>query len=289
MKKRCIIQQNIIFQSSLGGSSPLHLASENNNFKVAKILLENGADPEVTHIVLGYNALRLAVQQGHCDIARLLLLHGADVLRQSEADSMSPLLVAISRGDEAILDCIINTLKSTQKGISADIWAKMVLYGQTALLEKHMKTKEEFVKLRDYLDQDGNTAIHLAVLSDSAKIVEIACSLFGTFLFNVTNSSGHTAWDLAYERGVTEITKVWGNYASKITKDKKGTLKEKKKSENKTGLSQSILSIMSLMFPVYSLVRERLPSELWTDQWLNDIPVKPVKNDKNSTLYHKGY
>lgn len=58
------------------GMTALMSAVFNNQYDVAKALLEKGADLSLS--AAGYNALSLAVEKGDEDMVKLLLQHGAD-------------------------------------------------------------------------------------------------------------------------------------------------------------------------------------------------------------------
>lgn len=57
--------------------TPLHLAADNGYMSCVKVLLVNGADPNLTDFV-GDTPLHGAAQQGHGDVCSLLLEYGAN-------------------------------------------------------------------------------------------------------------------------------------------------------------------------------------------------------------------
>ena len=59
------------------GDVPLHVASTRDRKGVAKLLLERGADPNMSNDC-GHTPLTHAAITGHTDIAKLLLEGGAD-------------------------------------------------------------------------------------------------------------------------------------------------------------------------------------------------------------------
>ena len=58
--------------------TPLHIAAEEGNIEVARVLLENRADVNAEGMGK-LTAFHLACIQGNCDLAMLLVNHGADV------------------------------------------------------------------------------------------------------------------------------------------------------------------------------------------------------------------
>ena len=77
-------------------------AIQNGNADQVKSLLE--AQPEVVNTTEtnGYTALHLAAQQGNGEIIKLLLEHGADI-NAIAADGQTPMEVAIKHGHDAAM------------------------------------------------------------------------------------------------------------------------------------------------------------------------------------------
>uniref|UniRef100_A0AAY5KK65 Ankyrin n=1 Tax=Esox lucius TaxID=8010 RepID=A0AAY5KK65_ESOLU len=60
------------------GRTPLHLASQRGQYRVARILIELRADVHVTSMGL-QTPLHVAAETGHTSTSRLLVKHGADI------------------------------------------------------------------------------------------------------------------------------------------------------------------------------------------------------------------
>ncbi len=79
-----------------GGYSLLYFALQGKHTEVLRLLLERGADPNLTDDKSGRrNALHFAGELGTPEIARILLDHGADALAKTRATQKTPLHIAI--------------------------------------------------------------------------------------------------------------------------------------------------------------------------------------------------
>ncbi|HEU4389955.1 MAG TPA: ankyrin repeat domain-containing protein, partial [Blastocatellia bacterium] len=91
----------------LGSGAPLKNAAANGHIAVVKLLLEHGADPNLTEegIAPHGHALYSAVYNGHYEIARLLLERGAypNPPVESSADALS---IAMMNQDEKMVDLL---------------------------------------------------------------------------------------------------------------------------------------------------------------------------------------
>ncbi|XP_037322679.1 receptor-interacting serine/threonine-protein kinase 4 [Pungitius pungitius] len=87
------------------GRTPLHLASQRGQYRVARILIELGADVHMTSA--GLNApLHVAAETGHTSTSRLLIKHQADIHGQN-AHGLTPLHLASQRGHLATVKMLI--------------------------------------------------------------------------------------------------------------------------------------------------------------------------------------
>ncbi len=91
----------------IGSGSPLKNAAARGHFDIVKLLIENGADPNLPeeHIAPRGHALHAAVCNGHIEIVKYLLDKGAypNVDIESSADTLS---AAISRNDQPMIELI---------------------------------------------------------------------------------------------------------------------------------------------------------------------------------------
>lgn len=89
----------------LSGNTPLYVAFLNNSYRVAKLLLEQGADVKQVHN--GLNALQMAVPQAPAEIIAMLIKRGVPVNSDDEYWN-SPLAIAAQRGDEKIVKMLLD-------------------------------------------------------------------------------------------------------------------------------------------------------------------------------------
>ena len=84
---------------NLGNPAPLLFAADNGHLEVARLLLEAGADANISENTVFNDAtpLILACQNGHFQVARLLLRAKADV-DKSDLDDVTPLHLACHYG-----------------------------------------------------------------------------------------------------------------------------------------------------------------------------------------------
>ena len=102
------------------GQTPLHVAADENQVEVARLLLEKGADPnarnkggtlEETSVPGGWSplditamALRDYAKSGA--IAELLIAHGADIDDDSNDMQWPPLFIAVREGNYVVEDIL---------------------------------------------------------------------------------------------------------------------------------------------------------------------------------------
>jgi len=79
-------------------AAPLHSAASAGHIRIAKLLLDHGANPNVREQA-GYTALHAAAQNGDIEMIRTLLFGGADLTLKSD-DGKSAMDIAMDAGHE---------------------------------------------------------------------------------------------------------------------------------------------------------------------------------------------
>ncbi|XP_068187337.1 receptor-interacting serine/threonine-protein kinase 4 [Antennarius striatus] len=87
------------------GRTPLHLASQRGQYRVARILIELGADIHMISAGL-HTPLHVAAQTGHTSTSRLLIKHKADIHAQN-AQGLTPLHLASQQGHLATVKMLV--------------------------------------------------------------------------------------------------------------------------------------------------------------------------------------
>ncbi len=118
----------------------LHVAAEIGQFKIAKLLIDNGANVNVRDS-RGQQPLILASRGGSKEIVELLVSHGAEINPAEKEPPSTPLIAAIGRGHYDIAKYLIS------KGADVHV-----------------------------ISQSGYTALHAAAASGNPQIVELVIS-----------------------------------------------------------------------------------------------------------------
>lgn len=119
------------------GNTALMLATHAGNTEEVLRLIKEGADPDVRN-KRGGTALMIAVHEGHDDVVKVLLENGANPDQQGTEYRYTALMYAVSEQNENIVKYILDA--------------------------------EPNLGLRD---ASGFTALHMAILSGNAKIVDM--------------------------------------------------------------------------------------------------------------------
>lgn len=163
---------------SLGGKSPLYVATRKENIAVVKKLLKRGVDVN-RQAPNGWTPLKSAAQQGNLDIVKVLLDAGADP-NIADDTNYTPLMNAVSGEHEDIVKLLLkfHADPNVQSGDNPedDDWEP----GRTALMDAavsgNVSIARELLKQGanpNLLNSKGRTALHSAVFSASTDMVSL--------------------------------------------------------------------------------------------------------------------
>ena len=141
---KCIQQVDLINLAHTNGERLLTLACELAYEDVVRVLLEKGADVQVSNSV-GQTPLMIAATNGHAAIAKLLLDHGA-VVDEQDALGRTPLILATMSDHTDVMEVLLsdganihhvdvegNNAMAAAKGLNAVeslAWLELYLAGE---------------------------------------------------------------------------------------------------------------------------------------------------------------
>ena len=183
--------------------TPLMLAAENGFVQCVELLLDKGADVNVTNIY-GYTPLIYAAKKGSRECVKLLLDKGADV-NVGDNHWYTPLIYAAKKGSHECVKLFLD------KG--ADVNARKCCGGDTPLAYAAGKGSHECVKLLldkgadvNVSGRHGDTPLIYALDNDSHECVELLLDKGADV--NVTNMYGDTPLIYAAKKGCHECVKL---------------------------------------------------------------------------------
>lgn len=154
------------------GITAMLLAAEKGHAAVVRLLLEAGAERDITEAQHGRTAFHLASQKGHAEVVRVLLQAGANPNAEAE-NRRTALQFAARNGHTEVVYLLLDA------GAAKD--AAEAQYGMTALYVAASKGRTEAVRL--LLDADaakdvaetghGRTALHVAASNGHAEVVRL--------------------------------------------------------------------------------------------------------------------
>lgn len=132
------IEKIDINQSNDYGYTPLIVAAQENNEDILKLLLENNANLDVKHPILGKPILNTAIYYGSYNVVKVLLeLHPELVNKQDPVDGWTPIMMAVLRNNKDILNLLLSynadaTIKDKSGSDAIDLAIK---YGKGELIK----------------------------------------------------------------------------------------------------------------------------------------------------------
>uniref|UniRef100_A0A8C0ATZ7 Kinase D interacting substrate 220 n=1 Tax=Buteo japonicus TaxID=224669 RepID=A0A8C0ATZ7_9AVES len=187
----------------LGGWTALMWASYKGRTEVAKLLLEKGANPNITGMQYSVYPIIWAAGRGHSGIVHLLLQHGAKV-NCSDKYGTTPLVWAARKGH---LECVKYLLQMgadvDQEGANSMTALIVAVKGGYTDSVKEILKRNPNVNLTD---KDGNTALMIASKEGHTEIVQDLLDA-GTYV-NIPDRSGDTVLIGAVRGGHVEIVRA---------------------------------------------------------------------------------
>lgn len=131
------------------GKSLLHIAIEQENVKIVKLLLKNGANPNIKEVVNDYTPLQQAIQANkpNSKIIKLLLKYGANPVESAyneQGEIFNPFQLAIKRQKHEAIDLIAKGIKKQKQKEYLLILASRE-YDAGSLLHRDYLPKDMFV------------------------------------------------------------------------------------------------------------------------------------------------
>ncbi|XP_066248662.1 GA-binding protein subunit beta-1-like isoform X2 [Euwallacea similis] len=104
-KVKALLSQGSPFTSDWLGTTPLHLAAQNNNLKVCEVVLKGGISQDARNKV-DRTPLHLAAYEGNYQVAEMLIKYGADI-NTADMLHMTPLHWAVQNGHTAVVELLV--------------------------------------------------------------------------------------------------------------------------------------------------------------------------------------
>ncbi|HUU30929.1 MAG TPA: ankyrin repeat domain-containing protein [Phycisphaerae bacterium] len=210
----------LVWERDYYGNTPLMLAVKQGDPAMVKMLLDCGADPNVTGWAGLPMPLHFAAEMGNADIVRLLLEYGADVNR-GDGDSRTPLAYARAKGHREVAE-----LLATKGGQPEDLgklaW-EAAYYGNVgqmqALVAKGLDIRAHSNLLHTAAD-GGKIAMLNYLLDQGADITYTIPHNGFTALHDAAMDGQTEACRLLIARGVPKDARIWsGESAVALAKE----------------------------------------------------------------------
>ncbi|PKS09158.1 hypothetical protein jhhlp_003772 [Lomentospora prolificans] len=162
------------------GQTALHLAAENGNSEIVKLLLEQGASPNVRNS-RNQTPLHCAAYDGHDSIVAVLLIHTENNSGNQEvAESLHLETNGASKGNDTSTDIGVSDENSVRLNPSDQAQLNIQdIDGQTPLhlaaQKGHKRVVDVLIRYKASLcaiDKNGQTALQIAARNGYAEIVE---------------------------------------------------------------------------------------------------------------------
>ncbi len=141
----------VVNQKNVGGASALHIAARRGNIEICKILLENGANINITDNE-GWTPLMRAALAKNSDLVRMLLLRGADPKKMNSVGES----VIINAASSECSSCLEQLFSGYDfiNNINIDVLKKQLDEAMTIANNKNDLASQAII--REYLNSEVN-------------------------------------------------------------------------------------------------------------------------------------
>lgn len=185
---KLFIQQRTYIASSYEGSS-LHLAIISRNRHLVEMLILSHQDYINAYDSVGNTTLHTALLSNQPEIAKLLIDNGARILLANERGNTA-LQIAVKKGYS---DIVAQFYHGSELHLA-------VISKNRLLIEILIQTHQAHINA---YDSNGNTALHIALLSNQTEIAKLLIDKGAKCL--ISNAKENTALHLAVKKGYTDI------------------------------------------------------------------------------------
>ncbi|XP_050309097.1 uncharacterized protein LOC126745347 [Anthonomus grandis grandis] len=154
--------------------TPLYYASLQGFDNIVDTLVSHGADVHIATSPDGFTALSVAAEKGHLQIIKNLIQHGADV-NITNAEMFSPLHIATLFNHVDCVGFLLNN-GANIRGITRKEYSALhiaALNGCLEIVQLVLSRIEGDDELIYYLNEDGDTALDLALKGEHSEVVSI--------------------------------------------------------------------------------------------------------------------
>ena len=152
------------------GLTPLHLTAQYNHCRIARNLLQNGADTDFPDQRIGWTALMFPASKGFLDMCQILLSHGADVAKVSFDDKTSLIIATEADHYEVVRLLLESGAKANDQSTGASTPLLLAATAGHAQLVRLLLNHGADI---DAVDNESNSALTLAANTGHTRTVQI--------------------------------------------------------------------------------------------------------------------
>jgi ankyrin repeat protein len=175
------------------GVRPLHVCAEHGHVKAVQALADLGADLNATDS-FAFTPLHLAASEGHADVIECLLRAGANARMTAAFHNergVTPLHLAVRFGHKKAVSALLPSTEASDGGAAGAT-------GTSATCDVNAAQSAESIT--------GYTALHIAATEGHVTIARLLLKAGADSQLKI--STGKTAYDLAKNKGFTDVMKI---------------------------------------------------------------------------------